>query len=111
MKLLDLTGHRFGRLVVQGRDHGAKTRNAKWWCVCDCGTRISVIGTSLRGGATTSCGCRRREVGIEKAAAMREVLSRRGQRHQRLARVDAQVFGEPTQPTLLGARVVRGRRY
>ena len=33
-------------------------RHTHWYCNCDCGTtNYSVIGKSLRSGATQSCGC------------------------------------------------------
>ena len=62
---IDLTGHRYGALVVQalgppyrppsGADRGARM----WLCQCDCGRRTAVMGRNLRNGHTTSCGCRR----------------------------------------------------
>lgn len=52
----DLTGRRFGRLVVTRFD-GRRKRDAYWECVCDCGTVRSVHGGNLRAGNTTSCGC------------------------------------------------------
>lgn len=62
--LKDLTGQRFGRLMVLHRDetkpkgHGHK---AYWICQCDCGNIVSVVGTNLRNGMTQSCGCLQRE--------------------------------------------------
>lgn len=63
-RLKDLTGQRFGRLVVIGkaeRPKGYKTTNAWWECKCDCGNIIRVVGTSLRNGFSSSCGCYRSE--------------------------------------------------
>ncbi|WP_412989927.1 AP2 domain-containing protein [Pediococcus siamensis] len=60
-KLIDLTGQRFGRLVVMRRTGTAKNRNAKWLCQCDCGNQTVVDGYRLRNGMTRSCGCLRRE--------------------------------------------------
>ena len=60
MALIDITGQRFGRLVVLHRDeskpkgHGHK---AYWICKCDCGNIKSIKGESLRRGLTKSCGC------------------------------------------------------
>lgn len=56
----DLTGQRFGRLVVERYDQRT-ARMHKWLCRCDCGTKKSIWGTNLRRGNTTSCGCLRRE--------------------------------------------------
>ena len=54
----DLTGQRFGRLVVLSRTED-KDR-PRWNCVCDCGNQIVLPTEQLRGG-TKSCGCYRRE--------------------------------------------------
>lgn len=56
-KLIDLTGQRFGRLVVLERA-GTKCGMATWICLCDCGKKTIVIGTNLRkSNGTKSCGC------------------------------------------------------
>lgn len=55
--LVDLSGHRFGRLSVvsyAGLDGG---KNAAWRCACDCGVVTVVRGSRLRSGVTASCGC------------------------------------------------------
>lgn len=58
---IDLTGKRFGRLVVVEYDH-SNTYNASYWrCICDCGGEKIVRGTALTSGITTSCGCRQHE--------------------------------------------------
>lgn len=53
-KLKDLTGLKFGKLLVIKRVEGKCT---PWLCLCDCGNEIVVRGTNLRSGNTTSCGC------------------------------------------------------
>lgn len=53
----DLTGRRFGRLVVLSRDT-AKSKNSRWLCRCDCGVERSILRTGLMSGRTVSCGCR-----------------------------------------------------
>lgn len=55
-KRIDLTGQRFGRLVVLGYS-GHKKGQVIWECICDCGNTHLVPTTSLRGGRTRSCGC------------------------------------------------------
>lgn len=60
-KLIDLTGQRFGRLVVIERAESDKRGCAKWLCRCDCGNVTTVNGALLRDGKTTSCGCFGRE--------------------------------------------------
>ena len=59
----DLTGQRFGRLVVVERATEAndKNGNTMWLCVCDCGKGINARGSNLTSGKTKSCGCLRRE--------------------------------------------------
>jgi hypothetical protein len=62
----DLTGMRFGRLVVikqneidHVRSNGQK--EAMWDCACDCGGFITVTRQGLKSGDTKSCGCLRKE--------------------------------------------------
>lgn len=57
-KAKDLTGKRFGKLVVQLRVNG--TNPIKWECLCDCGYPATVRGGNLKSGRTKSCGCLRR---------------------------------------------------
>lgn len=52
----DLTGLRFGRLVVVERAPNKGPRTS-WLCLCDCGKRAIVIGGSLKQGLTKTCGC------------------------------------------------------
>ena len=59
MRLIDLTGQRFGRLLAIRRAEGTGTR---WLVKCDCGTRKAVSTGNLRHGGVVSCGCYRREV-------------------------------------------------
>lgn len=56
-QLIDITGEKYGSLVVLERDLSKKANNAYWKCQCDCGKIISVIGKNLRNGVTKSCGC------------------------------------------------------
>jgi hypothetical protein len=58
MRLIDLTGQRFGRLVVLNKtDTPYKDRHIGWRCICDCGVETIVNGRDLRKGHTKSCGC------------------------------------------------------
>lgn len=63
MKLIDVTGLRFGRLVVikQGPVRPSKLGGSNWLCRCDCGKDTVVVGSALRRGTTRSCGCLLRE--------------------------------------------------
>lgn len=56
-KLIDLTGQRFGRLVVVGISGKNKYGEVMWNCVCDCGNTKVALGGTLRHGHVRSCGC------------------------------------------------------
>ena len=58
-KLIDLTGQRFGLLVVIERTAN-KGKQPAWLCKCDCGNECIVIGTHLKTGHSQSCGCLQR---------------------------------------------------
>ncbi len=58
----DLTGRRFGRLVVLEIADRDKNQKIKWLCRCDCGTKKSILGRHLVSGAVRSCNCLQREV-------------------------------------------------
>lgn len=62
--LIDLTGKRFGRLLVIERCF-SKSKDIYWFCRCDCGNTLDVSGISLREGRTKSCGCYHKEVAAE----------------------------------------------
>lgn len=63
----DLTGKRFGKLVVIGLA-GIVNRKTQWTAVCDCGNKTIVAGSTLNCGNTKSCGCLRREIGLINGA-------------------------------------------
>lgn len=54
---IDITNQRFGRLIVIRPSEPSKHRQAQWLCQCDCGNQRIALGTLLRTGRTTSCGC------------------------------------------------------
>ena len=55
-KKIDLTGQRFGRLLVI-REAGRKNGHVAWLCKCDCGNEVVINGAYLRNGKSQSCGC------------------------------------------------------
>ena len=59
-KHTNLTGKRFGKLVVLG-DSGERgsSGNVMWDCICDCGEKVKVRGDGLKSGRSTSCGCKK----------------------------------------------------
>lgn len=64
-KVIDLSGQRFGRLVVSSFV-GVVNHKATWACICDCGKETTTTGVNLRTGDTKSCGC----LVIDSARAM-----------------------------------------
>lgn len=58
-----LTGKRFGRLVVLS-DSGRRSRKKDviWDCLCDCGTTIQTCSVYLNCGDTKSCGCLQKDI-------------------------------------------------
>ena len=61
-KFIDLTGKRFGRLIVIRRINNDKCDNLRWLCRCDCGQTIIALGGNLRKEQTKSCGCLQKEL-------------------------------------------------
>ena len=57
MRLVDLTGSKFGRFTVIRRAEKNKRGRPAWICVCDCGNEVIAQGNDLRIGDTKSCGC------------------------------------------------------
>jgi len=53
---LDLTGQKFGRLLVISRESDLK-RCSRWKCKCDCGNEKIAFTVRLRNKQCTSCGC------------------------------------------------------
>jgi len=56
VRMLDLVGKRFGKLVVLNLHHTDKKRKF-WECICDCGNKCVKNGNYLTIGHTKSCGC------------------------------------------------------
>lgn len=77
MKLNDLTGLRFGKLVVIKRVENDTSGNRMWLCQCDCGSVSVVGGRHLTSHKTISCGCEKGGIGN----------TRHGDRHTRLYRI------------------------
>lgn len=53
----DLTGRRFGMLVVLKESEKDKHDKTRWLCQCDCGNKKEIVASSLKRKWTTSCGC------------------------------------------------------
>ena len=88
----DLTGRRFGRLVVlkQAEDYVTPKglHCAAWWVQCDCGSEPFVVaGSDLKrkNGGTKSCGCIRKERPNGRAKTKENLI---GERFGRLVVID-----------------------
>lgn len=55
----DLTGRKFGRLLVikYAGKKGNKRKRIAWLCKCDCGKQVEILGENLKQGISKSCGC------------------------------------------------------
>lgn len=63
----DISGQRFGRLLVIEKTNERSGSNIKWRCQCDCGNIIITSGHNLRKGLSKSCGCWKDELSSERA--------------------------------------------
>lgn len=59
---IDMSGQRFGRLVVIERAPNEPGEKSKWRCLCDCGEEKIIARGGLVRGTTQSCGCLHREI-------------------------------------------------
>ena len=59
MKLIDLTGQKFGKLTVLKRDINTQKTGTYWLCKCDCGNVVSLRKDVLtrKNKPQQSCGC------------------------------------------------------
>lgn len=55
--LIDLTGERFGKLVVREKLSPMSDGRTRWICDCDCGNTCVVFSYALRMKNQQSCGC------------------------------------------------------
>lgn len=59
MGVVDLTGKRFGKLVVLNKADKNSRGEIRWLCQCDCGKTSLVTTSNLNSGNSQSCGCSR----------------------------------------------------
>jgi len=57
MRIVDLSGQKFGRLTVLARAPAIK-RRGRWLCKCDCYSFSVKQTCNLQNGHSTSCGCK-----------------------------------------------------
>lgn len=60
-KINDITGQRFGKLIVICLSNNRMHGKLSYDCICDCGQSKSISGNSLIQGKTKSCGCLQKE--------------------------------------------------
>lgn len=66
--IIDLTGRRYGKLVVISYEYSDKKGHAVWKCKCDCGAETFVASKDLKTGNTKSCGCLRKSFSLKHGA-------------------------------------------
>lgn len=100
----DLTGKRFGRLIVthlEGRKEDRHNRPLLWACDCDCGKKALVVSNELTSGHTKSCGCYLEECLEKSNQRFREKYQTHGlsgtREHSAWKRIKARVFNKNNQ--------------
>lgn len=77
----DMTGQRFGRLVVIKRSKNyispRGSKKVSWLFKCDCGKNVVVYSSHLKNGNTQSCGCYHDE-------KLKKRITKHGLRHNRI---------------------------
>lgn len=63
----DLTGKRFGKLIVLCKSDNRRRRATMWQCQCDCGNICEKPTGELNSGFATSCGCSWRQPAVQEA--------------------------------------------
>lgn len=98
MHRIDLTGQRFGRLIVLEPTDKWYGGTTVWRCRCDCGTLVDVASIKLRKGLTKSCGCLSPKVNKTAKRTRKEKTSSEhpGKRGAKIKDLTGRVFGELT---------------
>jgi hypothetical protein len=77
MAVFDMSGKRYGRLVIIERSAQTnQSGNAFWRCKCDCGNETIANGASIRAGRTMSCGCQSKAQRITAEKVTKHGMSR-----------------------------------
>lgn len=61
----DLTGTRFGKLLVESVHSRTRNGHIRWQCKCDCGREHNALSTHLLSNLITHCGCVPRKSGTD----------------------------------------------
>ncbi len=83
-KFIEMVGKKFGRLSVLERDSTGNNGAVTWKCRCDCGNIVSVNGSALRNGHTSSCGCYQKDIATVSAKQMGQKNTRHGMSYERI---------------------------
>lgn len=76
MYFKDLTGQKFGRLLVKKHIGSDDNHQALWQCICDCGNEHVATGHNLIRGVCKSCGCLKNELSSARLTKHGESRSR-----------------------------------
>lgn len=80
VSLIDITGMQFGRLAVvslsEMRKKSKGGHRPYWLCKCACGNFVSICGSSLKSGGSSSCGCLQKEYVSIRSATHRMTATR-----------------------------------
>ena len=78
--VIDVSGQKFGRLLVLEYVGNNEKRFAMFRCKCDCGNEVIVKGRNLRTGHTQSCGCYCKDRSREAVAQYKTTHGQSGSR-------------------------------
>lgn len=75
----NLTGKKFGRLLVLKKSENIKAKGVFWFCVCDCGGTKNISGANLtKEHGTLSCGCLAKELSkIRREQAAKDITGQK----------------------------------
>lgn len=108
MKIVDLTGQKFGRLTVLRRV-GTKNQSSLWLCRCECGNLKEVTLSHLRAGSIRSCGCLFREVHAQQLATANKTRAIHDEYQSKLHNVWGSMVQRCTNPKSAAYHLYGGR--
>ena len=73
---IDLTGKRFGRLLILQRGKTSLVNGSYWICQCDCGNLKEIRQNSILQGLTKSCGCLNKNTDKRRKSMIENVFGR-----------------------------------
>lgn len=91
-KVIDLTGQRFGKLVVEEFNRTYKNGRELWKCQCDCGNHIVVSKERLESGRKLNCGC-----GSFLSHSKRHIIDLTGEKFGKLTVMEVSYNNEKTE--------------